>query len=297
MSYALFGPGGNGDWFRADGMKNALQTPGWLRSKGIDAFEYEATRGINASEESLRAFGEKVRKHGISVSLHASYFISLSSIEAEKRQNSVRYIVQATRAAEWIGAHTIVIHSGSTAKMPREEAMALSKSTLEMTLEAVGDTPVKLGIETMGKLNQLGTLDEVIEQCRIAPGRLVPVVDFGHLNCREQGGAFPDADAYRRVFHQIGESLGDEIARHLHCHFSKIEYTAAGEKRHLTFVDDPIGYGPMPEPFCEMLAREGLTPTVICESAGTQAEDALYMKKLYRSALGEDVSSYTERNI
>ena len=53
--YPTFGPGGNGDWFRRDGMKSALQTPGWLASKGIDAFEYEATRGVNASEEALRA--------------------------------------------------------------------------------------------------------------------------------------------------------------------------------------------------------------------------------------------------
>ena len=297
MSYAKFGPGGNGDWFRADGMKNALQTPGWLKSKGIDAFEYEATRGVNAGEAALRAFGEKAREHGITVSLHASYFISLSSVEEEKRINSVRYITEATRAAEWIGAHTVVIHSGSTAKMPREEAMRLSKDTLEKALKAVGDTPVRLGIETMGKLNQLGTLEEVIEQCRVAPGRLVPVVDFGHLNCREQGRAFPDADAYRRVFDTIGCTLGDEIARRLHCHFSKIEYTAAGEKRHLTFADDPLGFGPAPEPFCEVLVRERLTPTVICESAGTQAEDALYMKKLYRSAMGEDVSAYMERKI
>ena len=161
----------------------------------------------------------------------------------------------------------------------------------------LGETRVKLGIETMGKLNQLGTLDEVIEQCRVAPGRLVPVVDFGHLNCREQGLVFPNADAYRRVFDRIGEALGDEFARNLHCHFSKIEYSAAGERRHLTFADDPTGFGPAPEPFCEILAREKLTPTVICESAGTQAEDALYMKKLYRSAMGEDVSSYTERKI
>ena len=297
MNYALFGPGGNGDWFRADRMKSALQTPGWLRAKGIDAFEYEATRGVNASEESLRAFGEKAREHGICVSLHASYFISLSSVEEEKRLNSVRYITQAVRAAEWIGAHTVVIHSGSTAKMPRAEAMALSMHTLERALEAVGDTKIKLGIETMGKLNQLGTLDEVIAQCRIAPGRLVPVVDFGHLNCREQGKAFPDADAYRRVFDTIGSALGDEIARRLHCHFSKIAYTAAGEKCHLTFADDPQGFGPMAEPLCEVIARERLAPTVICESAGTQAEDALYMKKIYRSALGEDVSGYIERKI
>ncbi len=297
MSYAKFGPGGNGDWFRADGMKNALETPGWLRSKNIDTFEYEATRGIPATEEALRAFGEKAREHGIAVSLHASYFISLSSVEEEKRLNSVRYIVEATRAAEWIGAHTIVIHSGSTAKRPREEAMALSMDTLEKALIAVGDTPVKLGIETMGKLNQLGTLEEVIAQCRLAPGRLVPVVDFGHLNCREQGRAFPDADAYRRVFDRVGETLGGEIAQNLHCHFSKIEYTAAGERRHLTFADDEMGFGPQFEPFCEMLAREGLTPTVICESAGTQAEDALYMKKIYRTALGERVSDYPERKM
>lgn len=288
MNYAKFGPGGNGDWFRADGMKHVLQTPGWLKSKHIDAFEYEATRGVNAGEEALRALGEKAKEHGIHMSLHASYFISLSSVEEEKRLNSVRYIEKAVWAAELIGAGTIVIHSGSTAKMSRAEAMSLSKDTLEKTLEAVGDTSVKLGIETMGKLNQLGTLEEVIEQCRIAPGRLVPVVDFGHLNCRETGKAFPNEDAYRRVFEAIGTALGDDIARNLHCHFSKIEYTAAGEKRHLTFAD--VVFGPVFEPLGEVLAKDGLTPTIICESDGTQAEDALYMKKIYHSALGEDVS-------
>jgi deoxyribonuclease-4 len=153
-----------------------------------------------------------------------------------------------------------------------------------------------MGIETMGKLNQLGTLDEVIELCKISP-KYHPVVDFGHMNARNIGSYFTDCDSYRAVFDKIANSLGDEYAFNLHCHFSKIEYTGAGEKRHLTFEDDPQSFGPLPEPFCEMLAREGLTPTVICESAGTQAEDALYMKKLYRSAMGEDVSSYTERKI
>lgn len=284
MEFALFGPGGNGDWFRADKMKSQLQTPGWLRSKGIDAFEYEATRGVTAGEESLRAFGEKVIEHGIRVSLHTPYFISLSGVEPEKRLGSLRYITQSVRAAELIHAGTVVIHSGSTAKMDRREAMALSCDTLEKALEAVGDTDVKLGIETMGKLNQLGTLEEVIEQCRVAPGRFVPVVDFGHLNCREQGKAFPDADAYRRVFDRVAEALGDEIARNMHCHFSKIEYTAAGEKRHLTFADGDA-FGPAFEPLCEALVKDALTPCIICESAGTQAEDALAMKTFYRGLL------------
>ena len=61
-SYPTFGPGGNGDWFRRDGMKSMLQTPGWLDRVGLDAFEYEATRGVSAGEESLLAFGQKARE-------------------------------------------------------------------------------------------------------------------------------------------------------------------------------------------------------------------------------------------
>lgn len=283
---ALFGPGGNGDWFYADGMKSQLQTPGWLAGKGIDAFEYEATRGIVAGEASLRAFGEKAREHGIHISLHTPYFISLSGTDPVKRvEGSLKYITQCVWAAELIGAETIVIHSGSCAKIDRREAMRLSCDTLAKAVEAVGDTKVKLGVETMGKLNQLGTLEEVIEQCLVAPGRLVPVVDFGHLNCRVQGTAFPDADAYRRVFDMVGEALGDEIARNMHCHFSKIAYTAAGEKCHMTFEKND-GFGPAFEPLCEAIAREGLTPCIICESAGTQAEDALTMKRYYEGLLG-----------
>ena len=277
-SYPTFGPGGNGDWFRRDGMKSALQTPGWLRSKGIDAFEYEATRGVAASEESLRAFGDKAREHGIFISLHTPYFISLSGVDPEKRvTGSINYIEKSLWAADLIGADTIVIHSGSAGKISREEAMRLSCDTLEQLIAALDGrySHIRLGIETMGKLNQLGTLDEVLEQCRVHE-QFVPVVDFGHLNCRERGGAFPDVDSYRRVFDKIALSCGDEVARHLHCHFSKIEYTAAGEKKHLTFEDTV--YGPAFEPLAEAIVRDNLAPRIICESDGTQAEDALWMK-------------------
>ena len=72
---------------------------------------------------------------------------------------------------------------------------------------------------------------------------------------------------------------------HLHCHFSKIEYTAAGEKKHLTFADET--YGPQFEPLAEAIVRENVAPRIICESAGTQAEDALFMKQTYLAARGE----------
>ena len=272
---ATFGPGGNGDWFYDEGKKSTLQAPGWLKEKGLDAFEYEAGNGITGGEATLRAIGEKAREHGIFMSLHAPYFISLSGVEEEKRLKSIEYIQKSLWAAELLGADTIVIHSGSAAKITREEGMRLSMDTLTRVAEAVGDTPIRLGIETMGKVNQLGTLAEVIEQCKVAP-IYAPVVDFGHLNARNLGDAFPDCDSYRRVFDTIACALGDDAAKHLHCHFSKIEYTKAGEKKHLTFSD--MEYGPDFEPLAEAIVREGVAPRIICESAGTQAEDALRMK-------------------
>ena len=281
MSIATFGPGGNSDLFYQEGNKSTLQSPGWVKRFGLDAFEYEAGNGLTAGEASLRAVGAKAKEHGILMSLHTPYFISLSGVVEEKRLKSIDYIQKSLWAAELLNADTIVIHSGSAAKISREEAMRLSCDTLARVAEAVGNDPcARLGIETMGKINQLGTLSEVIEQCKVSP-IYTPVVDFGHMNARALGGEFSDTDSYRRVFNEIAEKLGDEHAMHLHCHFSKIEYTKAGEKKHLTFSDEV--FGPWFEPLAEAIVREGVCPRIICESAGTQAEDALFMKTCYRS--------------
>lgn len=277
-----FGPGGNCEAFYASGAKATKDAPAWVRSIGLTAYEYEAGRGVSVGERVLCEIGQAAALAGIHMSLHAPYFISLSGTDPETRLKSISYIDKSLWAADLLGADTIVVHCGSCAKITREEAMRLSADTLDKTLSAVGYPHVKIGIETMGKKNQLGTLEEVITLCR-ADSRLVPVVDFGHLNARDCGGVFATADDYRRVFDRIGEVLGTEVAKNLHCHFSKIEWTDAGEKRHLTF-DDEV-YGPAYEPLMETLVREGLTPTIICESAGTQAYDALAMKSCYEGVL------------
>ena len=162
--------------------------------------------------------------------------------------------------------------------------MALAKDTMSKALEVTASSTVKLGLETMGKLNQLGTLDEVIDICSL-DGKLCPVVDFGHMNARNVGGLFNTADDYTRVFDTVGEKLGDGYAKYLHCHFSKIEYTDKGEKKHLTFEDDK--FGPPFEPLMEAIYRDKLAPCIICESSGTMAEDALAMKNEYLRLKGE----------
>ena len=279
---AFFGPGGNSEAFKLWGGKSTLDAPRFVREIGLDAYEYEAGNGIASSPATLAAIGEQARIHNVKMSFHTPYFISLSGVEEEKRLKSIRYIAESLDAAYLLGAKTIVVHTGSAAKITRDEAMRLAADTLIKTLSSVDTRGIKIGLETMGKKNQLGTLSEVLELCRI-DSAFVPVVDFGHLNARDCGGIFKNADDYMRVFDEIDRKLGAEIACNLHCHFSKIEWTDKGEKKHLTFADDV--YGPDYKPLVEAIVKHSLTPTIISESAGTQSDDALAMKKYYKELL------------
>ena len=279
---AHFGPGGNSDAFRLFGGTSTLDAPSFVKSIGLDAYEYEAGNGLSASPSMLKAIGEEAKRLDVKMSFHTPYFISLSGIVEEKRLNSIKYIKQSLDAAKLLGAEIIVVHTGSAAKITRDEAMRLAADTLVRTLYEVDTYGIKIGLETMGKINQLGTLDEVLELCRIDK-RLVPVVDFGHLNARELGGVFNSADDYLRVFDKISSRAGAEVAENLHCHFSKIMWSAGGEKCHLTFEDQE--FGPDYEPLVETIISNNLSPTIICESAGTQSDDALMMKRYYTENL------------
>ena len=278
----LFGPSGNSKAFYDAGLKHTYQAPKWVSEMGLDAYEYSAGNGVTGSLETFAKIGAEARKYNIAMSFHTPYFISLSGADPEKRLKSLSYIGQSLDAAEALGADTIVIHMGGTAKMTREEGIALTKDTVYKALEAFPDTKVRFGLETMGKLGQLGTLEEVLDVCSLDK-RLCPVVDFGHLNARNIGNYFATEDDYRRVFDLIGKALGYEYADTLHCHFSKIEYTDKGEKKHLTLEDSV--YGPDFEPLMNALAKDGYSPRIICESDGTQAQDALIMKNYYMSQI------------
>lgn len=277
---AKFGPAGSCEAFREAGFKSTSDAPKWLKEMGLDAYEYQCGQGVRGSEAAFKKIGEAARESGIQLSLHAPYFISLSGTEEEKRMGSIKYIEQSVFAAECMGADIIVIHTGSASKISREEAVALAKDTMYHALNALPDTKVKFGLETMGKINQLGTLDEVLDICSIDK-RLCPVVDFGHINARNLGSYYVTEDDYARAYDLISEKLGGEYAENLHCHFSKIEYSKGGEKKHLTFEDSV--FGPPFEPLMNALHRVGVNSRIICESDGTQAEDALMMKKYYLS--------------
>lgn len=279
-----FGPAGTSDSFTAMGYKSSLDVPEYIVKMGLDCFEYQCGRGVNIGEDKAKSLGKLAADAGVYLSLHAPYYISMSSLEEEKRLNSVNYIIASAKAVNAMGGERIIVHTGSCGKISRADALELACDTMKKALKALdseGLGHIHICPETMGKVNQLGTLDEVLELCSLDE-RLIPCIDFGHLNARDLG-CFKTITDVEHVFIAIKDKLGTDRLKNFHSHFSKIEYTAGGEKRHLTFEDDK--FGPDYEPVMELTLKYGCDPVFICESAGTQAEDAHTMKEYYLSLL------------
>ena len=191
-----FGTAGTSDSFTAMGYKNSLDIPAYTEKMGLDAFEYQCGHGVRLGLDKARQMADDAAARGILFSVHAPYYISASSLDEEKRLNSVNYLLQSAAL------------------------------------------------------------------------------------CRALGGIRSKAD-YAAILDRIGEALGDARARQFHVHFSRIEYSKGGEKRHWTFAETQ--FGPEPQPLMELLAERGLAPVIICESAGTQAEDARWMKEVWQN--------------
>lgn len=278
----LFGPAGLADSFKTKGYKKSIQVADYLSEFGLTAFEYQAGRGVKIGTDAAKQLGAVLADKNIQVSIHAPYFISMSSVEEEKRLNSVNYILQSARALDAMGGRRIIFHSGSCGKISREEALSKAMNTMGLIVQAMDDSGyahITLCPETMGKVNQLGSLDEVLALCTV-DRRIIPCIDFGHLNARD-GGIIKDKDDYLRIIDRIAETLKDDRFMGFHSHFSKIEYTTGGEKRHLTFRDTV--WGPEFEPLMDVVYENNLSPVFICESAGTQTEDARAMKLYYEA--------------
>lgn len=279
-----FGTAGNPEDFYDQGGKSSLEMPKWLENIGLDAYEYQCGRGVKISDEAAKKLAIQAKKHGIYLSVHAPYFINISSVEPEKIDRGIEYIMQTAEAAHNMEAKRIVVHMGAAKDITRRYAMEITKSTIERALselDAAGFGDVAICLETMGKINQMGTIEEIMEIC-CTDERLVPVVDFGHLNARTGGGLKTEED-FDALIKYMEKKIGRERVNNFHAHFSKIEFTKAGEKKHLTFEDRE--YGPEFAPLAKVLARRGISPVIICESAGTQGKDALEMKKLYEECL------------
>jgi deoxyribonuclease-4 len=179
-----------------------------------------------------------------------------------------------------MGAKRAVFHPAAQGKLDRETAVNLTKERLKILADKIyenGFDDMIVCPETMGKSAQIGTVQEIVDFCKIAPF-YYPCVDFGHVNSLWQGALKSPSD-YVDIFDTIESGLGFDKLNNMHVHFSKIMYSGKGEVKHLTFEDTE--YGPNPEDFITALKVKKIEPYIVSESAGTQDIDAKIMQELY----------------
>ncbi len=277
-----FGPSGNSESFYAAGYEHTEEAAVYVKEMGLDCFEYSFGRGVRMTEGKARSIGKAFAEAGVEISVHAPYFINFANPDDEMAAKSYGYVLDSAKMVRLMGGKRIVFHPAAQGKDSRETAVSRAEDRLKILRDYIylnGLEGLMFCPETMGKLAQIGTPEEIVRFCKI-DRVFTPCVDFGHVNAREQGSLKAAADYRRLLEYMIGE-LGYERMKHFHVHFSKIMYGAKGEIKHLTFSD--AVYGPEFEPLAEVLHALALEPYIVSESDGTQAEDARAMKRMYEA--------------
>ena len=276
------GPSGNSDAFYASGRKHTYEEAAYLSALGLNAFEYSFGRGVSMTDATAQKIKDEFVKYGVAISVHAPYYTNFANPDPEMIAKSIRYIKQSLAACNKLGGERVVFHPAACGKATRAEAVARTKANLALLAEQCREIPFpfKLCAETMGKNNQIGTVEEVVDFCLI-DDMFYPCFDFGHINSYMHGG-LKTKDDYRRILDYTVDKLGFEKASRMHVHFSKIQYGDKGEIRHLTFADDK--YGPEYAPLGELFDEYKMSPYIVCESNGTMSDDALIIKNVHKNA-------------
>ncbi|MCE4612828.1 MAG: deoxyribonuclease IV [Desulfurococcales archaeon] len=252
--------------------------PRYLKEIGLDALEYEAVRGVRISEEKARELGAEAESNGVLLSMHAPYYVNLSSPDSSVWEKSIRRLVESMIAAEWMGAYVVVVHTGYyKGNKSKEEAIKRAIDGYARVLEEAPGWVKRpsLSPELMGKTSQVGDIDEVIAICQQVD-RCRPTVDWAHLYARSEGTAVRSVDEVIRVIEALEKNLGKEAVSPLHTHFSKIEYGKGGERMHHTLSEK--GYGPEWDIVCKAYLETGIDGVIISESPILE-KDALLMKE------------------
>ncbi len=279
------GVAGNSLSFYAEGHTATIEAGKWCAERGIDIFEYSFGKGINISDATATKIGQEFLNNGVEISVHAPYYINFSNPSRESIEKNFGYVIRSLEKLRSFGnGERVVFHPAAQGKVTREEAVDVACRNIEELAYVVKENSLdnyKICIETMGKIAQIGTVEEVVTFCQYADF-FYPCIDFGHINARTQG-SLKGASDYEDIVKYLLDNLPRHKVENMHVHFSKIMYGKGGEVKHLTFEDDL--FGPDFEPLAETLVKYSLNPTIICESSGTQAEDAVYMRKVYDSLI------------
>ena len=249
-----------------------------IAALGLQALELGWVRSVRVSEDSCAQIKNTAQEKGVSISVHAPYFINLNADDIEW-PNSRKRLMDAAFFGNLAGATDIIFHPGSYFTLPPEAVLPIAIDRLAGCLKELRSmgNQVVLRPETMGKSAMLGSFDDTLTMATSIPG-VEPCVDFAHLHARQGNGSMNSYDEWRTLLNAYAKSLGGNALKHMHIHLSGIEYSEKGERNHLPLKEsdfDLLG-------LFRALKFSGCGGRILCESPAME-EDALYMQNTWES--------------
>jgi deoxyribonuclease-4 len=279
--------------------RDRLKILDWLKGLGLDALELQMTYGPRTSLDMCREYRKIAADMGISLSVHASYYIVFTSKDANKLEKSGETLKRTYELCDALDANVVVLHPGPLYGDDAGEVLARFTESLGNWIQDVGPTETGLFVETAGKLGQLGSVDEILQICIAIPG-VFPCIDFGHVHARTLGG-LESWDAVNGLFQKLERHRRQQSSKRLHFHYTPIHYGPKGEITHKTIHDkyppraqmllpsmdeDPLRSGdgffhPRVEPIVRALRKSAFDCTVISETHNSQEEGAIALKRAF----------------
>jgi deoxyribonuclease IV len=251
----------------------------WLAERGYRAVEIGFAGGFWLDYESAPLLGEAMRAADVLVSVHAPLAAFMGHVEREKKFKMALGMLDHTAGlAKAVGAEVIVFHPGFLLGREREQAIddvVDQLGDLRGRLEKK-DRLVPFGVEVMGRVRELGTIDDVLEiASRVDFVR--PVLDFAHMHATSDG-AYTDVDVFASALEATDDAMRE--GEPFHIHFSDIAYANRNETKHL-----PYGEGSLrAEPLRDALERFDRPATVISESPDDESTQTICAVLLGASA-------------
>lgn len=245
------------------------------KSLGITAMELEWVQRVPPNEDRMIEIRNTAKELGMRLTCHAPYYVNLNSPEADKLAASKKRVLDALRMSEIAGIKSVCVHAAFYLGMEPAKAYDNVRRAVDdiMSYKAKLFPSVNLGLETMGKQTQFGTLEEVLKISKEFD--IYPVLDPAHLHARYNGKINSTAE-WNDMFDQYEKYLGKAALKTVHMHFSGIAYGPKGEKHHLPLKESDAKW----EDFLKVLKKRKIEGSLVCESPLLE-KDTLLMQKTF----------------
>jgi len=274
---------------------NRMRIFEWLRSIDINAFEAMMTYGPRTPVQTCQTMRQLSHEYDVKVSVHAAYYIVLTSSEKDKVTRSLDMLKKTFELADIMGADTIVLHPGSLYKKTSEDVSEILGNNVSDFFSQIGKTNIGLFLETAGKKAQFGSVEEILSVTNQIDG-VYPCIDFGHVHARS-GGLLSADDAIDEIFTILANNGVFTDGSRVHFHYTPIHYGAKGEIQHRKIDDvyteqdamvssdsDQAGqlYMPRYNRIIDNIVKLNISATIISETHNSQDKGALAMRAYYK---------------